>query len=98
MKRPWPRPSSPEAGEPIGRLSVDGESIPIFAGDTLGACLLRAGRLATRRSRLGQPRGLYCGIGICNECLLTVDGRPNMRACVTPASPGAIVETGIPAT
>ena len=80
----------------IGSLTVDGEAIAITAGDTLGACLMRAGRLATRLSRGGRPRGVYCGIGVCNECLLTVDGRPNVRACVTLARPGAVVETGIP--
>lgn len=79
----------------IGTLVVDGEAVTILAGDTLGASLLRSGRLATRRSRQGQLRGLYCAIGICNECLLTVDGRPNVRACITPAVPGATIDTGI---
>ena len=79
----------------IGTVTVDGETVAIQPGDTLGACLLRSGRLATRRSRQGQPRGLYCGIGVCNDCLLTVDGRPNVRACITPALPGATVDTGI---
>lgn len=82
------------ARKTMGSLVVDGEAIAIAAGDTLAACLLRSGRLVTRRSRRGEPRGVYCGIGICNECLLTVDGCPNVRACVTAARPGAIVDTG----
>jgi aerobic-type carbon monoxide dehydrogenase small subunit (CoxS/CutS family) len=67
------------------------QSIPIRPGDTLAACLMRAGRLALRRTRRGEPRGVYCGIGICNDCLATVDGTPNVRACMTIAQPGMIV-------
>lgn len=65
--------------------------VAIAAGDTLGACLMRAGLLTLRRSRTGEPRGLYCAIGVCNECLLNVNDQPNVRACVTPAQPGAQV-------
>ena len=78
-----------------GTLTVDGEAIAFVAGDTLAACLMRSGRLATRRSRLGDLRGIFCGIGICNDCLLAVDGVPNVRACVTVARDGLKVETGI---
>ena len=75
-------------------LIVDGEAIPFADGDSLAACLMRAGRLATRRSRLGELRGVFCGIGICNDCLLTVDGVPNVRACVTAARSGLVAQTG----
>lgn len=78
---------------PVATLSVDGEPVAIADGDSLAACLMRSGRIAFRRSLKGQLRGVYCGIGVCNECLVTLDGRPNIRACVTDARPGAIVET-----
>ena len=78
-----------------GTLTVDGEAIVFVVEDTLAACLMRSGRLSTRRSRLGEFRGVFCGIGICNDCLLAVDGIPNVRACVTEARDGLTVETGI---
>ena len=78
----------------IGTLTVDDREIAIMEGDVLGACLMRAGVLTTRHSRSGEPRGLYCAMGVCNECLVTVDGRSNVRACVTSAQPGARVQTG----
>jgi hypothetical protein len=77
----------------IGALVADGLEVPILEGDTVGACLVRAGRLTFRRSRSGDPRGLYCAIGVCNECLVTLDGTLNVRACITPARPGARVQT-----
>ena len=42
----------------------------------------------------GRPRGLFCGIGICFDCLITVDGVPNQRACLVPVRPGMRLETG----
>jgi len=78
----------------LGKVIVDGQEIDILPGDTLGACMMRAGVLATRRSRSGQLRGLYCAIGVCNECLVSVDGIDNFRACMTVAEPGARVDTG----
>jgi predicted molibdopterin-dependent oxidoreductase YjgC len=75
-------------------LTVDGRRIPFSPGDTLAAALLRAGVSTFRRSRRGAPRGLYCGIGVCNDCLVTVDGRINVRACVTTAVPEMRITTG----
>jgi predicted molibdopterin-dependent oxidoreductase YjgC len=77
----------------VGRIVVDGREVVVLEGDTLGACLMRAGVLIHRRSRSGEPRGLYCAIGVCNDCLVSVDGTPNVRACVTKARPGARVQT-----
>jgi len=56
--------------------------------------LLAMGRRAFRRTGNGAPRGLFCGMGICFDCLVTVDGRPNVRACMTTVQPGMVVETG----
>ena len=78
----------------LGKVIVDGQEIGVLEGDTLGACMMRAGVLATRRSRSGQLRGLYCAIGVCNDCLVSVNGIANRRACMTVAEPGASVDTG----
>jgi predicted molibdopterin-dependent oxidoreductase YjgC len=78
---------------PIGTIIVDDREIDIYEGDTLGSCLMRAGVLATRRSRSGQLRGLYCAIGVCNDCLVSVNGIGNVRACMTVAEPGVRVDT-----
>ena len=78
----------------IGTIVVDDREAVVLEGDTLGACLMRAGVLVHRRSRSGEPRGLYCAIGVCNDCLVSVDNTPNVRACVTGARPGARVRTG----
>ncbi len=75
-------------------LTVDGQTLEVLPGDTLAACLMRAGLLTLRQSLTGEARGVYCGMGVCNECLLTVDGARNVRACVTPARPGAVVTMG----
>jgi hypothetical protein len=63
-------------------------------GATLGAALTAAGIRSWRVTSHGErPRGLFCGIGICFDCLLTVNGRPSLRACLQPAGPGDVVTT-----
>jgi hypothetical protein len=74
-------------------LRVDDRPIPYRQGDTIASCLMRAGILATRTSLTGDERGIYCGIGICYECLVTVDGTPNVRACQVDADPEIDVTT-----
>jgi predicted molibdopterin-dependent oxidoreductase YjgC len=75
-------------------LSVDGESLRAPAGQSIAAALLASGRIALRTSPSGEPRGVYCGIGVCQECRVHVDGRGVVRACVTPVSAGMRVTTG----
>jgi predicted molibdopterin-dependent oxidoreductase YjgC len=73
-------------------FSFDGREVPFAEGQTVGAALAAAGVRSWRATRLGgRPRGLFCGIGICFDCLLEVDGRPNQRACLVPARSGAVV-------
>lgn len=72
----------------------DGREVPFAEGQTIGAALAAAGVRSWRTTRLGgRPRGLFCGIGICFDCLLDVDGRPNQRACLVPARSGAVVSS-----
>jgi predicted molibdopterin-dependent oxidoreductase YjgC len=73
---------------------VDGRAIGAFAGETVATALLAAGIRAVRESPSERaPRGLFCGMGVCFECLVQVDGRPNLRACVTPVAEGMRVVT-----
>ena len=75
-------------------FSLDGERVEAYPGETVAAALLASGPRALRRTaRRGQPRSLYCGMGTCWECLVTVDGVPSQRACMTEAKPGMRVET-----
>lgn len=75
-------------------VSLDGQTLPAVAGQTVGAALTAAGLRSWRQTRhRGRPRGLFCGIGICFDCLLTVDGQPNVRACLEPVREGMLIET-----
>jgi len=82
-----------ERGEPF-EIEVDGEKIVAYEGETIGAALLAAGSRTLRyTNKLERPRGLYCGIGLCQECCMTINGIPNTQACQTLATPGCQVET-----
>lgn len=71
------------------RFWFDGQERLGQEGEPLAAALLAAGDFMLRRSPvLGEPRGIYCGIGRCSDCLLTVNGLPNVRSCVTPLVEG----------
>lgn len=75
-------------------LTFDGRELPAEQGQSIAAVLWSAGVLAWRTTRLGgAPRGAFCGIGQCHDCLITVNGRPNQRACLVPARPDDTVTT-----
>ena len=80
---------------------LDGRRIDVDDGDTVASAAFRAGvRTFSRSLKSHRRRGLYCGTGDCANCLVTVDGMPGERACVTPARDGMRVarETGWPST
>ena len=74
-------------------ITLDGVPVQAYLGETIAGALLTNGRRAWRRTESGEPRGLFCGIGICFDCLVTVDGVSNVRACVTPVIEGMVIET-----
>jgi predicted molibdopterin-dependent oxidoreductase YjgC len=75
-------------------FDFDGRPVAFTQGQTVGAALWAGGVRSWRRTRFGgRPRGLFCGIGVCFDCLVEVDGRPDQRACLVPARPGAVVRT-----
>jgi predicted molibdopterin-dependent oxidoreductase YjgC len=74
-------------------ITFEGRPVAIRPGQSIGAALLTAGIRSWRTTHaFGAPRGLYCGIGACFECLVTVNGRPAQRACAVEARPGDVVE------
>ena len=76
-------------------VNVDGRAVSAYAGETVAAVLLAEGILVFRyTAKRGEPRGVFCGMGICYECLVTVDDVPNVRACVTTIRPGMTIQTG----
>jgi sarcosine oxidase, subunit alpha len=84
-----------------GDLDFEGRSIPLREGDTVASALFRSGvRTFSRSFKYHRRRGLYCLTGDCPNCLVSVDGVPCQRACVTDAVPGQRVtrETGWPST
>ena len=75
-------------------IEVDGRKIIAHEGETVGSALVAAGVRTFRHTpKQHQPRGIYCGIGLCYECAMVINGVPNTRACQTLASPGCRVET-----
>lgn len=69
----------------------DGVAIEAHEGESLAAALARHGRLALSSARDGRPRGVTCGMGVCQECRVIVDGEANQRACLTKARAGMAV-------
>jgi predicted molibdopterin-dependent oxidoreductase YjgC len=85
----------PERSEGMSfSITFDGRPIACQDGWTVGAALTAAGVRSWRTTRgAGRPRGLFCGIGVCFDCLVTVNGRPSVRACLIPARPGDVVQS-----
>lgn len=75
-------------------ITVDGADVDAYDGETVAATLTRTGRVAWRTTRgAGAPRGLFCGIGICHDCLVTVNGVASIRACLEPIRAGDVIVT-----
>lgn len=78
------------APEPrIVRFRFDGREMTAHAGEPIAAALLANGVRAVRRQiASGRPRGIYCGIGQCFDCIATVNGVEGLRTCLTPVEDG----------
>ncbi|MGZ4126460.1 MAG: 2Fe-2S iron-sulfur cluster-binding protein, partial [Actinomycetota bacterium] len=75
------------------RFVFEGRTLPAFEGDTVGSALAAAGVTITARSfKYHRPRGLLCMTGSCANCLMQIDGIPNVRACTEPVHEGTRVE------
>ena len=75
------------------QLTVDGEPVSGVDGQTIAGVLLAAGKTAWRTDPAGEPRGVFCGIGACFDCLVTVGADRDVRACRRRARDGDEIRT-----
>jgi glycine/D-amino acid oxidase-like deaminating enzyme len=73
-------------------IEFEGERLRAADGETLAATLIANGRIAMCWDKRGEPRGPFCGMGVCHDCLVTVNGRLGERACLTQSEPGLVVK------
>jgi predicted molibdopterin-dependent oxidoreductase YjgC len=75
-------------------IAFDGRAIPAHEGESVMGALWAAGVSTFHvTARTGEPRGFYCGMGSCFECIAEIDGVRNVRTCLTAARPGMVVRT-----
>ncbi|MEK9571525.1 MAG: (2Fe-2S)-binding protein [Paracoccaceae bacterium] len=74
------------------KFYFDGEKISASKGDSVAAALLNSGKYVFGERVNGKERGLFCGMGVCNECLVTVDGERGLRSCMVPAKPNGLAQ------
>ena len=82
-----------EKGEPV-KFTFDGRTMEGFEGEPI-AIALRSNDVLIHRytTRRNEPRGMFCAIGRCTDCIMVVDGQANTRTCVEPLKAGMVVET-----
>jgi len=84
----------PDDARPAVALTFDGERVDARAGDSVAAALLAAGHAANRLTpAAGRARGPWCLMGACHDCLVTVDGVPNVQGCTVAVAEGMRVTT-----
>ena len=77
-------------------FTFDGEKIDAITGQSVAAALLAANQRTLRKTRFNNSeRGVFCGIGVCFDCLVVIDGITNQRACLIEAKPGMKVQTQV---
>ncbi len=75
-------------------FEFDGKPLEGYVGEPIAAALRAAGVMTHRHTqKYGKSRGIFCAIGRCTDCVMVVDGKPNVRTCVTPLSAGMKVQT-----
>lgn len=78
--------------EPVVHFTFEGEGYTGCAGESIASAIMRAGVVALRRTRQNnEPRGYYCGMGLCWECAVNVEGTGVVRSCVHPISDGLAI-------
>lgn len=89
-------PGTTRMGLPVS-IRFDDRQIEALEGETVAAALSAADILTFRRTLNGAPRGLHCGMGACQDCVVTIDGRIGQRACVTSVRAGMDIRSTPPA-
>jgi predicted molibdopterin-dependent oxidoreductase YjgC len=85
-----------EEGKNMVKISIDGKEIWAREGEMIAAALLANGiRIHRYTVKNKEARGIFCGIGQCTDCVMVVNGKPNIRTCVTPVEEGMVVETQV---
>jgi len=74
-------------------ILANGRPLQIAPGVTVAAALMNAGIAGFRTSVAGEPRGPLCGMGICQECRVTINDRFQLRSCLVLVEPGMRIET-----
>ena len=74
-------------------LTINGEAVQVTQGTTVAVAVMQRGILSFRSSVSEQPRGPLCGMGICFECRVSIDGELHQRSCQLPCRPGMKVVT-----
>ena len=76
------------------RFKMDGKEMEGYEGEPIAAALKAAGVMVHRYTQKEhKPRGIFCAIGRCTDCVMIVDGVPNVRTCITPLKAGMVVRT-----
>lgn len=71
----------------------DGKELQGYEGEPISIALKDAGVMVHRHTEKGSPRGIFCAIGRCTDCVMIVNGKPNVRTCVTSLEEGMEVKT-----
>lgn len=75
-------------------IIVDGKEMIAKEGEPILAALLAEGIMINRYTvKRKEPRGLFCGIGQCTDCAMIVNGKANVRTCITPVKQGMVIKT-----
>jgi predicted molibdopterin-dependent oxidoreductase YjgC len=91
-------PNGEEVSERLVTIVVDGRDVRVPAGASVAVALLGAGIAGFRKSVRGEARGPLCGMGICYECRVSIDGTAHRRACMIAVVEGLTVSTGFGAS
>ena len=83
----------PEKGNLV-KFTFDGKTLEGYEGEPIATALKAAGLMVHRYTKKNhEPRGIFCAIGRCTDCVMVVDGVPNVRTCITPLAAGMDVKT-----
>ena len=75
-------------------FNFDGKTLTGLLGEPIAMALEASGVMIHRYTKkYHKPRGVFCAIGRCTDCVMVVNGKPNVRTCITPLEEGMIVKT-----
>ena len=81
---------------PKVRFTFDGRPMEGFEGEPIAVALKSNGVMIHRYTiKRNEPRGMFCAIGRCTDCIMVVDGVPNVRTCVEPLRDGMVIQTQV---